>query len=666
MNLPEPTTAPGNAVGPAARDGFIRGRVRLSRRQRSSVAVGVGVCLGWLALWLGPKELEDWSYDLLYAFPRGPTPDEVLLVYQDDESHRLLGQPWLQPWDRGLHARLVDRLARMGARVVAFDILFDLPHSGDPPGDGPFLEAVRNHGRVVVAGVVEPIILDGQAVGYRPTPPFDGLRQVAHWGIAEAGDAERHARRHSRFDARIPTLAWKAAELSERLPAVNPLSERWLRYYGPPGALPSVSYAQMLEDGGVPPTLVSNKVVFIGAQPGVGFTGGKGTDDFSTPYTRWSARRSPGVEINATVFLNLVRTDWLRRPSPVVEVLIVGVLGGILCWVLPRFDPMRTTLMGVGFGLALFGFSTVLAARTGFWWPWLVVACVQVPWAILGSWRGAVRAPLEPELEAPHFTVTSAAGQAGSSIAVSLWIHREADRDDVLRLAQGGSFPSTVATAAAARLAKRAGQPFTARMVLPGLNVLEPQQRLSWTGGVASAVFLVTTPQALPPGPRDGVIHIHTSGLQVSALRFSVLIGPAPAFVAGQLETVETRPRKAFACYSHLDRADVLARVQGMRSAVPNLEVFLDVHELRAGQNWGSEVRKAIEASDLFYLFWSRNACASDEVRREWRFALERKGLEFISPVPLEPPEVAPPPPELASKHFSDWSLEILQSRRKT
>ena len=64
-----------------------------------------------------------------------------------------------------------------------------------------------------------------------------------------------------------------------------------------------------------------------------------------------------------------------------------------------------------------------------------------------------------------------------------------------------------------------------------------------------------------------------------------------------------------------------------------------------------------IPASDVFYLFWSAHASASKWVEREWRTALRTGGLDFIDPVPLQPPEDAPPPPELAGLHFNDWML---------
>src|SRR5438045_1481861 len=50
------------------------------------------------------------SYDI--PFLRRPIikPTEVVLVYMDDVSHRELGQPWDRPWDREMHAQLVERM----------------------------------------------------------------------------------------------------------------------------------------------------------------------------------------------------------------------------------------------------------------------------------------------------------------------------------------------------------------------------------------------------------------------------------------------------------------------------------------------------------------------------------------------------------------------------
>ena len=71
---------------------------------------------------------------------------------------------------------------------------------------------------------------------------------------------------------------------------------------------------------------------------------------------------------------------------------------------------------------------------------------------------------------------------------------------------------------------------------------------------------------------------------------------------------------------------------------------------------------RAIESADVFYLFWSRFAKASEHVEREWRAALDKKGLAFIHPIPLEDPRKAQPPDELSSLHFNDIYLAILKT----
>jgi hypothetical protein len=50
-------------------------------------------------------------------------------------------------------------------------------------------------------------------------------------------------------------------------------------------------------------------------------------------------------------------------------------------------------------------------------------------------------------------------------------------------------------------------------------------------------------------------------------------------------------------------------------------------------------------------------------VEKEWRCALKARGLSFIDPVPLAPPDVAEPPEELKKKHLNDWVLAYDRSR---
>jgi hypothetical protein len=112
--------------------------------------------------------------------------------------------------------------------------------------------------------------------------------------------------------------------------------------------------------------------------------------------------------------------------------------------------------------------------------------------------------------------------------------------------------------------------------------------------------------------------------------------------------------KTAFASYATGERREVLARLQGIKKILPNVEVFLDVFSLRSGDNWREKLEEHVPTKDVFYLFWSQNAAKSEWVEKEWRLALNKRGLDYIDPVPLESTHLAPPPAELAELHFND------------
>ena len=102
---------------------------KLERRHYSALLCGlVAALLGWglLEFPLG-SGLVTQSYDLLHVFSGESRVTEAVLVYLDEKSHQDLEQPQNAPWDRALHARLVQRLTQAGARVVIFDIVFSDP-----------------------------------------------------------------------------------------------------------------------------------------------------------------------------------------------------------------------------------------------------------------------------------------------------------------------------------------------------------------------------------------------------------------------------------------------------------------------------------------------------------------------------------------------------------
>ena len=178
-----------------------------------------------------------------------------------------------------------------------------------------------------------------------------------------------------------------------------------------------------------------------------------------------------------------------------------------------------------------------------------------------------------------------------------------------------------------------------------------------WTGEIGRATFVLEVPTDATKGAHVGSASIRINGCQMARMSFVLHVGE-PRIDNTVLESHLTRHRRGFASYASDDRGDVLTRVQGMEAA--GLQVFVDVINLRSGQYWEPEITRRIGEADVFYLFWCRHAILSEWVDKEWRLALKLKGLDFIDPVPLEGPQHATPPSELAGKQFNDPLLEFI------
>jgi hypothetical protein len=112
--------------------------------------------------------------------------------------------------------------------------------------------------------------------------------------------------------------------------------------------------------------------------------------------------------------------------------------------------------------------------------------------------------------------------------------------------------------------------------------------------------------------------------------------------------------------YSSQDRSEVLRRVQAFKIA--GISVFQEILDLDPGERWEKALYHEIDNCDVFLLFWSKAAAASEWVGKEIDYALARRGDNAdnppaIQPVPIEGPPIVPPPARLRDLHFNDALL---------
>jgi hypothetical protein len=213
----------------------------------------------------------------------------------------------------------------------------------------------------------------------------------------------------------------------------------------------------------------------------------------------------------------------------------------------------------------------------------------------------------------------------------------------------------------------RRGAKVTVRLEARYVELSNPVQTFEWNGTWCVLRFDVRVPASLN---LDYIIlrfDVAVEGFPIVAIRPEITVSEkdkddkSPTMFVSQ-----PAPKSAFASYSKDDRRDVLGRVRSLQ-IFTGIDVFLDCLSVRPGEEWKQKLIKEIRERDIFWLFWSRSAMASEWVRWEWRTALAEKSLSGIQPHPLEPSELAPPPQELSDLQFGalyEWYLSHLRQER--
>jgi adenylate cyclase len=329
---------------------------------------------------LGQVELK--TYDMrLRALPSTP-PRHVTIAAIDEASLARIGR-W--PWSRTTFAALAERLDRLGAKVIAFDLFY--PERESAGADAAFANAIRSTNKVVLGSVfidnyeevrylgpaglaAARLAIAPQAIAdvrssataepvFRRREPHGvlvnilelqgGATYVGHIDVPPDPDGVvRRAPLVRRFDGRyFPGFDAQVARayLGAEVPVLElasygiaalqlggrtvPLDEegRLLVRHRRPGSFAAVSIADILEDR-ADPALLRGRVVLVGnTATGIG-------DARVTPF----GATLPGVEVRASIIESLLQGDALQRPEWMmfVDAAAMALMAVVLIALLPR------------------------------------------------------------------------------------------------------------------------------------------------------------------------------------------------------------------------------------------------------------------------------------------------------------------------------------------
>lgn len=385
---------------------------RVKARRYGLISAVLAATLGF-ALILSPlrTSLESLAYDGFFAL-RGDraVAEDVVIIAIDEASFQELESNW--PWPRSTHARLIEALFAAGAGAVVLDLIFADP--GTNNDDAVLQKALNNYGPIVLATDEEQRQTDqfSRLISIRPLPLFL-TPNVTLGSAALPVDRDGFVRRLGLPNRTgEPSLATAAVQQFGRGNVLGPASSGGINFTGPPGQITQYSYYQALEpERFLPQDALQDKLVFVGliTQSEV-LDQSSSRDAYPTPFTRWGAAYTNGVEIHAQAAQTLLAGSAIRFMPRSVSLPLSLAFGLLAVWLMFRFTPQQTLPVLAAGCLSVFAFAWWLFSHQHYFLPWstlllptLVVAMVSpiVHYLIARQERNFIHKAFSAYLAAP-------------------------------------------------------------------------------------------------------------------------------------------------------------------------------------------------------------------------------------------------------------------------
>jgi CHASE2 domain-containing sensor protein len=282
----------------------------------------------------------------------------VVLVDVDDATfnyfrNRGMRAQW--PFPRRYDARVIDRLHRASAKVIAVDVQFTEPT--DPADDNALIEAV---------GGARTVVLSTTEVGPHGTTNVLGggplLRElgarVGNTSVIPDSDGVLRNMQYSIDGLRTFGVAVAEADIGHVVPTSlfgGAHAQVPIDYAGPPGTFPSISYSRVYS-GRFPAGLFAGRTVIVGASaPTL-------QDLHQTPLSGSSPMAGPEVLANEAT--TVIAGIPLRKADGSTSVLLIALLALLICVAGAWLGTLGVAVAGLG-TLVLWSLAAQLAFNSG-------------------------------------------------------------------------------------------------------------------------------------------------------------------------------------------------------------------------------------------------------------------------------------------------------------
>lgn len=356
------------------------------------------------------QQLELRHHDLLFEM-RGEldvSNSPIVLVAISQQADEEI--PYKYPWPTNLHAKLVNNLNRAGARVIAFDVIFDNPDIYDPVNDSLFAESLKKHKNVILGGelqadqtavseLISPLFPNSTLLNSNPNKPglvrvfpdLDGAVRTYNFG---------HTHREENFYRLGLEIIRNFKGIPyENVDGIGPDNEDehfslgtfeipkdransfLINYYGAEGVFPEISYEEVIDDSSYTTVFESELGASVNSfdDPEIGHLS-RGTfkdkivlvgatmpllkDFYATPFANEGNNARPGYQIHANAVQTILDNNYLSRFNNWYTLLIMFSFCMILAFVNRYFNAVAgfavaLLLTGAFFGITYWAFISL-------------------------------------------------------------------------------------------------------------------------------------------------------------------------------------------------------------------------------------------------------------------------------------------------------------------
>jgi adenylate cyclase len=344
--------------------------------------------LSVLLMYRGALDQMDYFFEDRFMQREGDIDTRIAIIAIDEESVSDFGS-W--PWNRNVHAQLIDTLAAGEPAVIAFDVTFPAPSADDMESDQALIDAVAAAGNVVMPayGTFPASAGQGTLEAVELSEPFAELKEAAAaiGHINTIPDRDRVVRNSlytfNYEGEQLESFSWviyrmfmerSGQAVDSAILPLDAFGRFHIAYTGKPFEYEAIPYSAVLS-GDVPAEYFKDRIVLVGPYA----TGFK--DDYLTPLQV----KNPmyGVEIHANIIQALLDQNFKHVLGWQWNALILIAAAAVAYWLFRRWS-MLVSFASVAALIVLFIFGggylygQGVLVSIGYAVPLLILSCIVV------------------------------------------------------------------------------------------------------------------------------------------------------------------------------------------------------------------------------------------------------------------------------------------------